>query len=126
MIVVLIATAAILLGTWLGAPTLAAILVGLAVGFLQPRFAARRAALAGLLAWGGVLAVGAVSGSSIAASASALGGAVGVPGWVILLATLLYPAVLASSAAWLGHLAAAGRFPTIDLGRTSRAGQPNT
>lgn len=126
MTVVLIATIAIVLGTWLGAPTLSAILVGLVVGFGWPLHAARRAALAGILAWGGVLVAAAMRGDTIVAFGNSLGGAMGVPGWVIVFATLLYPAMLASSAAWLAHLVSARRSTTIDPGAIPGGGHPNT
>ena len=126
MIVVLLASIGMVLGTWLGAPTVAPIVVGLAIGLFRPRYAARRAAMAGALAWGGVLAVAAVRGDTVGSFAASLGGAMGAPGWAIVLATLLYPAILASSAAWLAHLASTGRVPTIDSAATPRAGHPNT
>ena len=125
MIVVLIATIAIVLGTWLGAPIISAIVVGLAVGFFRPRYAARRAALAGAVAWGGLLAVAAVRGDALGTFASTLGGAMGAPGWAIVLATLLYPALLASSAAWLAHLASA-RLSSIAPAAISGGGHPNS
>lgn len=126
MIVVFVATVAISLGTWLGAPTLAPILVGLAVGLVRPTHAARRAALAGLLSWGGVLAVAALRGDALGAFGSALGSAIGVPGSVIVLATLLYPTALASSAAWLAHLVSLRRFASFDPGAASGTTPPNT
>jgi len=126
MIVVLIATIAIVLGTWLGVPIIAAIVVGLAVGFFRPRHAARRAALAGALAWGGVLVVAALRGDALGTFASTLGGAMGAPGWAIVLVTLLYPALLASSAAWLAQLVASGRLASIDPAAISGGGHPNT
>ena len=126
MIVVLLATIAIVIGTWLGAPIIAAIVVGLAIGFLRPRHAARRAALAGALAWGSLLLVAAVRGDALGTFASTLGGAMGAPGWAIVLATLLYPALLASSAAWLAHFAASGRLASIDPGAISGGGHPNS
>src|SRR5687767_6204933 len=119
MIVVLIATIAIVLGTWLGAPIIAAIVAGLAVGFLRPRRAARLAALAGALAWGGLLAVAALRGDALGSFASTLGGALGAPGWVVVLVTLLYPALLASSAAWVAQFAASARLTRIYPGAIS-------
>jgi hypothetical protein len=126
MTVVLIAAIAIMLGTWLGAPIVAPITVGLALGFLRPRHAARRAALAGAVAWGCLLGVAAVRGDALGTFASTLGGAMGAPGWVVVLATLLYPAVLASSAAWLAHFAATGRLVSIEPGAIPGGGHPNT
>ena len=126
MIVVLIAAIAIMLGTWLGAPIIVSIVVGLVLGFLRPHHAPRRAALAGTLAWGSLLLVGGARGDALGTFASTLGGAMGVPGWVIGLATLLYPALLASSAAWLAHVAASGRLASIDPAAISGGRHPNT
>lgn len=126
MIVVLVAAIGILFGTWLGAPIIAPIVVGLAVGFLRPRQAAGRAAMAGALAWGAALLMAAARGDVVGPFASTLGGAMGAPGWTIVLATMLYPALLASSAAWLAHLASRGRATTIDSAAIPGAGHPNT
>ena len=63
MTVVLVGAAAIILGTWLGAPTLTPIVVGLVMGVAWPLHAARRAAAAGVLAWGGLLAAAALRGT---------------------------------------------------------------
>jgi hypothetical protein len=103
MMSILLATAAILAGTWAGFPTLTPIVVGLVMGAIVP-FAARRAALAGVLAWGGVLLAGALRGDRIGTLGTTLGGAVGVPSPVLFLVTLLYPAILAASAAWVSSL----------------------
>ena len=113
MISVLLGMAAIVAGTWLGAPTLTPILVGVAMGFLVPANPARRAALAGFLAWAGVLLARTLRGDEIGALSGTLGGAMGVPSWAIVLVTLFYPAILAASAAWLSHLAARRRVPSI-------------
>ena len=113
MIGVLLGMAAIVVGTRFGAPTMTPIVVGLAMGLLLPTNPARRAALAGVLAWAGLLLGRAVRGDEIGALSETLGGAMGVPSWAIVLVTLLYPAVLAASAAWLSHLAARRRVPSI-------------
>ena len=104
MIGVLLGMAGILLGTWLGFPTLAPVLVGMAMGVTIP-MAARRAALAGVIAWGGVLLTATLRGDNVTGVSRTLGGAMGVPSWLLLLVTLLYPAILAASAAWLASLA---------------------
>ena len=113
MISVLLGMAAIVVGTRFGAPTMTPILVGLAMGFLLPANPARRAAMAGLLAWAGLLLGRAVRGDEIGALSTTLGGAMGVPSWAVVLVTLLYPTILAASAAWLSHLAARRRAPSI-------------
>ena len=104
MIIVLAGALAIVLGTVFGAPTLTPIMVGIVIGLAWPRRAARFAAAAGATAWGALLAVALLQGGAIGTLANTLGGAMGVPGVVLFLATLLYPAILAASAAWLAHL----------------------
>jgi len=104
MIIVLAGALAIALGTTLGAPTLTPIMVGIVIGLAWPRRAARVAAAAGAIAWGALLVVALLRGGAIGTLASTLGGAMGVPGVVLFLATLLYPAILAASAAWLAQL----------------------
>ena len=101
MMSVLVAMGAILLGTWFRLPTLAPVLVGLVMGFVVTRYPARKAALAAMLAWGGVLLAAAVRGDAIRTLGNTLGGAMGVPWWAVFVVTLLYPAILAASAAWL-------------------------
>lgn len=123
MISVFLGTAAILIGTWFGAPTITPIVVGLIMGFLLTANSARRAALAGVLAWAGLLLGGALRGDDIGALSQTLGGAMGVPSWAIVLVTLLYPAILAASAAWLSHLAARRLVPSI-RGDTARGITP--
>ena len=101
---VLLAMAAIILGTWLGLPTLAPMLVGLVMGFVVSQYPARKSALAAVLAWGGVLVVSAIRGDAIRTLSNTLGAAMGVPRWAVFIVTLLYPAVLAASAAWLSAM----------------------
>ena len=125
MIGVLLGVAGILLGTWLGFPTLAPVLVGLAMGVTMP-MAARRAALAGVIAWGGVLLTATLRGDNIAGLSRTLGGAMGVPSWLLLLVTLLYPAILAASAAWLASLAARRFSPQSGGHATLSRGFPPT
>ena len=113
MIGVLLGLAAIVVGTWFGAPTLTPLLVGGVMGIVLHQIPARRAALAGLLAWAGVLLFKGLRGDDIGALSNTLGGAMGVPSWAIVLVTLLYPAILAASAAWLAHLATRRRARSI-------------
>ena len=112
MIGVLPGVVAMLLGTWLGWPTLTPIVAGAAMGVLLSVNAARQAALAGALAWGGVLLVSMLQGNSVGALGKTLGGALGIPSWLLVLVTLLYPATLAASAAWLAQLAARRTRPS--------------
>jgi hypothetical protein len=126
MIIVLAGTAAIVLGTWLGAPLLAPILVGAVIGLGWPALAVRRSAIAGVLAWGGLLLVALARGDALGAFSRTLGDAMAVPPWALFVVTLLYPAILASSAAWLAHLVSPRRSTTIDPGATVRARHPTT
>lgn len=104
-----VALVIILGGTWLGAPTLASLAAGVAVGLLWPGRAARTAAAAGMIAWGGALLVSLFRGAPVMALGGKLGGAMGLPAWAPFIATLLYPAILAASAAWLAQLASPRR-----------------
>ena len=113
MMAVLLGMASIVLGTWFGAPTLTPVVVGLAMGVLVRVTPARRAALAGVLGWGGLLLVAALRGDHVGALSTTLGGALGVPSLVVVLVTLLYPSILAASAAWLGHLVIHARATSI-------------
>lgn len=124
MIAVLLAAAAIILGTWLGAPTVTPIVVGLVMGVAWPVHVARRAAVAGVLAWGGLLATAALRGDAVASLSTTLGAVLGLPGWALFLVTLLYPAVLASSAAWLARLALPRRNRSFDGASVARGPSP--
>jgi hypothetical protein len=125
MIGILLGVTGILLGTWLGFSTLAPVLVGLAMGATVP-IAARRAALAGVIAWGGVLLTATLRGDNISGLSRTLGGAMGVPSWLLLIVTLLYPAILAASAAWLASLVARRFSPSSGGHATLSRGLPPT
>lgn len=125
MIGTLLGVTGILLGTWLGFPTLAPVLVGLAMGVTIP-MAARRAALAGVVSWGGILLAATLRGDNIAGLSRTLGAAMGVPSWLLLIVTLLYPAILAASAAWLSSLAARRFSPSSGGHATLSRGLPPT
>lgn len=105
----LVGVAIIAGGTWIGAPTLSLLGAGVVVGAAWPGRAARTVAAAAIAAWGGVLVVYVLRGYPVLALGRKLGGAMGLPGWAPFLATLLYPAVLAASAAWLAQLASPRR-----------------
>jgi hypothetical protein len=94
-------------GTWLGFPIWGPVTGGLLLGLFAPRPAVH-AAVAGAVAWGGLLALASTQGS-LALTASRLGGALGLAPWGPIVATLLYPALLAASAAWLTGLASRRR-----------------
>ena len=101
MIVILLGAVAIVLGTVLGSSTFSAIIVGAAIGYLRPVRAARYAFGAGALGWGGLLLFAAIRSGEIGSLTGKLGEILGLPGIVMVVVTLLYPAVLAGSAAWL-------------------------
>ena len=122
--IILAGMAAILLGTWIGAPTLTPILVGLAIGLGAPLGAAWRAALAAALAWGGLLLGAVARGNVVGTLGSTLGGAMGIPAWALFIATLLFPAILAASAAWLAHLVSPRHPRSIAAGITARDHPP--
>jgi hypothetical protein len=94
-------SAAMLLGTiglgWWTVP-----LLGAAWGASRPevRGLAVSAALAGALAWGVLLAEAALGGP-VGELAGTLGGIFGLPGFLVILLTLVFPAFLAGSAAAL-------------------------
>ena len=101
MIFVLIVTAAMAALTWLigwWGVLLAALIVGFV--FYAEGGGGWRIALAAALSWGALLGVNAASGSAGAVAAT-LGGVIGVPGVMLVLLTLIYPALLAWSAATL-------------------------
>ncbi len=116
MRVVLAGAAVIILGTWLGMPTLSPIMAGLVIGLGWPQRAARRTALAGLVAWGGLLLAAVARGDAIGTLGVTLGAAMGLPGWALLVATLAYPATLGASAGWLAHLISPFRDTSTDAG----------
>jgi hypothetical protein len=60
------------------------------------------AAAAGALAWGGYLLLASIGGASVRPFAAALGTSMQLPAWAPLAATLVFPALLAGLAAYLG------------------------
>ena len=119
MTILMAGTVALILGTWLGFPTLAAIIVGGAIGLAWPQRAVRAAAAAGCLAWTVLLLMAALRGDAMGTLAGSLGAAMGVPGWALFVATLLYPTVLAASAAWLAHLVSPRRLTFVNPGASA-------
>jgi hypothetical protein len=113
-LVLALAVATAVLGWWT-VPVLAA-------AFGASRFAARRAwwiaALAGSVAWALLLAVSSLQGP-VAALADKLGGVFGLPGFAVIGLTLIFPAVLAGSAA---ELAAALRAALAGSAVAGRSG----
>jgi hypothetical protein len=119
----LLAIAAMLAGTWIGAPTVTPLLVGALMGLMVRENPARRAALAGMLSWAAILLFATFRGDATGALAGTLGGAMGAPSWAIVVVTLLYPTILAASAAWLSHLVARRLIPSVG-GRPARGITP--
>jgi hypothetical protein len=126
MRVILAGAAVIIAGTWLGFPTLTPIVAGLVIGLGWPRRAAKWSMLAGVIAWGGLLLAAAVRGDAIGALGTTLGSAMGLPGWALFLATLLYPAILAASAGWLASVTSPFRNSSITAGTLFARGPSHT
>jgi len=95
---------AVALGTWLigwTAPLLWGALAGL---FWSAQRPARTAALQGAAGWGLILVSMAARGQPVGLLASRLAGAMQVPVWALILVTLIFPAVLGASTAWLAAM----------------------
>jgi len=69
------------------------------------------AAGGGALAWGGYLGLASLGGAPVGSFASSLSASMQLPGWAPLTATLVFPALLAGLAAYLGARAG-GRYLT--------------
>lgn len=84
---------------WIAVPV-----VALAYGLVMYRTGrpGLTAALSGALAWGGYLALASLGGAPVASFAASLASSMQLPGWAPLTATLVFPAVLAGLAAYLG------------------------
>jgi hypothetical protein len=98
---IVLGAAVVALGTWLGgwlAPPVWGALVGLMWPHGRP---ARWAALDAVLGWAAILVLLAVRGDPVGTLAGRLAGAMGVPVVALMAATLAFPALLASCAAWL-------------------------
>jgi hypothetical protein len=96
--------------TWFGAPTLGPILAGFMIGLAWPDRSVRSAGAAALIAWGALLLYGWIRGTDLVALSSSLGQAMSLPSWALVVATLLYPVALATSAAWIGHVITPRQF----------------
>jgi hypothetical protein len=116
--------AAFAAGTWI-AGWLAVPVLGLAFGALVVRGRpglVLLAGLAGTLGWGALLG-GAALVSPVSRLAERLGGVVGQPSWLVVAVTLVFPALLAASAAGLGSSL---RSTVAGDGRTGRGGAART
>ncbi len=93
-----IALGTVLLGWW-SVP-----LVALAYGVVQhrSRLPGLTAAASGAIAWGGYLGLAVIGGAPVATFGRELAASMQLPGWAPFTATLIFPAVLAGLAAYLG------------------------
>lgn len=105
MLAIVIALGTVLAGWW------AVPIVALGFGVLArgSRAPGASAAAGGALAWGGYLGLAAVGGAPVGRFAASLAASMQLPGWAPLLATLVFPALLAGLAAYLGARAG-GRY----------------
>lgn len=105
ILAIVFALGTVLLGWWV-VPLLAIAIGALQHGAPRPGLTA---ALAAALGWGGYLAVVALGGGPVTSFASSLAASMQLPGWAPLAATLVFPALLAGPAAYLGARMA-GRY----------------
>jgi hypothetical protein len=105
MLAIVIALGTVLAGWW--AVPIVALLFGLLMrGSPAP---GTTAAASGALAWGGYLGLAAAGGAPVGRFAASLAASMQLPGWAPLLATLVFPALLAGLSAYLGARAG-GRY----------------
>ncbi|HEX9565530.1 MAG TPA: hypothetical protein VF981_16240 [Gemmatimonadaceae bacterium] len=90
-------------GTWIGFPTASPVIVGALIGVTWPHRPAFHAALAALAGWSALLGLALLRGDASGMLVTKLAGAMRLPSWALVVATLAYPVVLAASAAWLAH-----------------------
>lgn len=107
----LIGAGAIAAGTLMGASLPALVMVGALIGWRARARPAATAALAGIAGWGALLLAGQLRGEAMGAVARMVGGAVGLPAWAFVAATLLYAAILAASTAALVSVRRVGAPP---------------
>lgn len=67
------------------------------------------AALAGAVAWAGYLMIVGFGGGGVAAFGGALGRSMGMPSWGPYMATMVFPALLAGPASYIGARLGAGQ-----------------
>lgn len=105
MLAVVIALGTVLGGWWI-VPLVA---VGFGVLVRGTRAPGLSAAAAAALAWGGYLGLAMVGGAPVGSFGASLAASMQLPGWAPVLATLVFPALLAAPAAYLGARAG-GRY----------------
>lgn len=98
MLAIAIALGTILVGWWT-VPIVALVYGVLLRGSAHP---GATAAAGGAMAWGGYLGLAVIGGAPVGGFASSLAAAMQLPGGIPLVATLLFPALLAGLAAYLG------------------------
>ena len=98
IIAFVIALGTVLAGWWM-VPV-----VGIAYGLVArgTRRPALLAAAGGALAWGGYLAIAAIGDAPVTSFGAALASAVQLPVWAPIVATLIFPALLAGLASYVG------------------------
>ena len=111
ILAILIALGTVLLAWWI-VPVL-----GLVYGLVSRKTErpGSVAAAAAVLAWGGYLTIVGLGGASVGAFGRGLARSMELPGWSFHLATMVFPALLAGTAAYLG--ARVGRRPVRNRGR---------
>ncbi|MBK6488126.1 MAG: hypothetical protein IPF98_14990 [Gemmatimonadetes bacterium] len=98
MLAVGIAIGTIMLGWW-SVPVVA---LAYGVALRRSRFPAMTAAASGAIAWGGYLGLAMLGGAPVVRFGRELAASMQLPGWAPFTATLIFPAVLAGLAAYLG------------------------
>lgn len=98
MLAVGIALGTILLGWW--SVPLVALVYGMALR--RSRFPGVTAAASAAIAWGGYLGLAVIGGAPVGRFGGELAASMQLPGWVPFAATLVFPAVLAGLASYLG------------------------
>lgn len=98
VVTMVIALGTVLVGWWV-VPVVGAVYGVVVGGTERPGLLA---ATAGTLGWGGYLGLMALGDAPVAGFGRDLSASLGLPGGALLAATLVYPALLAGSAAYLG------------------------
>jgi len=105
MLAIAITLGTVLAGWW----TVPLVALGFGVLTHTSRAPGLSAAAGGALAWGGYLGLAAAGGAPVRSFAGSLAASMQLPGWAPLVATLVFPALLAGLAAYLGARAG-GRY----------------
>ena len=98
VLAVLLALGTVLVAWW-AVPLVAAAFGAITHATRRPGLSA---AVAGVLAWGGYLGIAALGGAPVGVFGVRLAASMQLPGWAPITATILFPAVLAGLASYLG------------------------